>query len=575
MNILLKIGLILLSVSTALAQIDGSKGSASFSIESGRSFAASKGTTAEGKRLEPKKHMLAASVVSDLAEAMSIIGKNHADGAKIKPSVITSTSIDEMLRTLDPHSRYYDEKEFADLSGGHRSEYSGTGMYISDYQVAGQKSVYVIAVGPGTSAETAGLKFGDKFVSIEGRDVAGLNAAEIRDLVRGPNGTELLVTVEKADGTKKKNILLKRGRISGSSVSDSFVGTNGFGYVGLRDGFSFSTAAEFGLAIAELKESGMRSLVIDLRGNGGGIFEQAVEIAEMFLSNGTHIVSQEGRTPADQQSWVSENKRPETMPVVVLVDGSTASAAEILAGALQDNDRALIVGERTFGKGLVQNVIELPNGSGLTLTTAKYFTPSGRSIQRDYSDESRYDYFLRTNRGELIASAEKAFRTTTGRVVYGGNGINPDRLLAATAGPDQYATFAAVENLAFELVREEMSSITQPQIVELRRKILFGEAFVSDALLAEAIKRGNCDFNNVSKVEVHSTLRSDLSYNLALAVFDLKTADQVKIKTEIEKMEIGTRVREAAELYARSGQETKKARRVTSRAGLNGRNRRN
>ena len=569
MKMLLKIGVFAISVSTAFAQAEGSKGSTSFTIESGRSFAASRGNATVTKPRETKTHLLAASVVSDLAEAMSLIGKNHVDGAKTKTSAITSSSIDEMLRTLDPHSRYYDAKEFADLNGGHRSEYSGTGMYIADYRVGSKDGVYVIAVGAGTSAETSGLKFGDKIISVEGRDVAGLNAAEVRGLVRGPNGTELLVTVERADGTTKNNILLKRGRISNSSISDSFVDSNGVGYVGLRDGFSFSTAAEFGLAVAELKGSGMQSLVIDLRGNGGGIFEQAVEIAEMFLGHGTHIVSQEGRTPAERQSWISENRSPETMPVVVLVDRSTASAAEILAGALQDNDRALIVGERTFGKGLVQNVIELPNGSGLTLTAARYYTPSGRSIQRNYSDEGLYDYFVGTNRGDLIASAENAFRTTTGRVVYGGDGIKPDREIVVSAPIN---SSNALENFAFALIREQMTSATQLQIDELRRKILFGEDFISEELINIATqrfpamigenKKRNADANRMD-------IRSNLAYYFALAAFDLRTANRVKIKDEVARIDLGLRVREAAELYAGSIQETKKARRVTSQTGLN------
>lgn len=582
MTLLFRIGLFALSASTVFgqsgssAQVGGADRSTSFTIESGRSFAASKGKANEANPRETKTHLLVASVISDLAEAMSVIGKNHSDGGRILSSTITSTAIDGLLRTLDPHSRYYNANKFAELNGGHRSEYFGTGMFISDYQVRNKNGVYVIAVGAGTSAETAGLKFGDKVISIDRRDTTGLNAAEVRDTIRGPDGTDITVTVERANGTTKQNIVLRRGRISSNSISDTFVGPNGVGYIGLRDGFSFSTAAEFGLAIAELKESGMTSMVIDLRGNGGGVFEQAVEIAEMLLTEGTHIVSQEGRTAAERQSWVSENRSPETMPVVVLVDRSTSSAAEILAGALQDNDRALIFGERTFGKGLVQNVIELPNGSGLTLTAARYFTPSGRSIQRDYSDEGLYDYFLGTKRGELVASTENAYRTTTGRVVYAGDGIKPDHEVAANVGSTHAATDAPFESLAFELVREHISSLTQPQIDELRRKILFGEKLISDEFFNRSLERTAARENGGSSFEaIYAQMESNLNYYLALAVFDLRTAEQVRIKTEIERMEIGSRVREAAELYASSVQATKKARQVTSRAGLNGRNRRN
>ena len=261
MKMLLKIGVFAFFVSTTFAQVDASDRSPSFKIQSGRSFVASKGRPTNLDRVQPNKHTLAASIVSDLAEAMSVIGKNHTDGTRIQNAALTSTAIDEMLRTLDPHSRYYDEREFTELNGGHRSEYSGTGMFISDHKIGNETGVYVLAVGSDTSAERAGLKFGDRIISIDRKSIIGLNSAEVRDLVRGPNGSEISLSIGRADGTTKQDIVLRRGRITSSSISNSFVDPNGVGYVGLRDGFSFSTAAEFGLAVADLKEAGMTSLV--------------------------------------------------------------------------------------------------------------------------------------------------------------------------------------------------------------------------------------------------------------------------------------------------------------------------
>jgi hypothetical protein len=175
----------------------------------------------------------------------------------------------------------------------------------------------------------------------------------------------------------------------------------------------------------------MRSLIVDLRGNGGGLMEQAVSIAEKFLPAGRVIVSQHSRQPLDERVAVSQNKRPETLPLVLLVDGNTASASEIFAAAMQDNDRATIVGTRTFGKGLVQDIIPLEDGSGLVLTSERYYTPSGRSIQRDYSDSGLYDYFRHISKGTLVDKSTFAARTLKGRIVHGGDGIAPDVHTAA------------------------------------------------------------------------------------------------------------------------------------------------
>jgi len=198
------------------------------------------------------------------------------------------------------------------------------------------------------------------------------------------------------------------------------------GYLALTEGFGYTTLAEFNSAFLSLKQKGMTSLVLDLRGNGGGLMDQAIRIAERFLPAGQTIVSQRGRHPAEDRVWKSTNAHPEKLPLVLLVDEGTASASEIIAGAMQDNDRATIVGERTYGKGLVQDIIPLEDGSMLTLTSERYYTPSGRSIQREYSDSGLYDYFRHTNKSDLIDRTAIAVRTRNGRVVYGGDGIQPE-----------------------------------------------------------------------------------------------------------------------------------------------------
>ena len=201
------------------------------------------------------------------------------------------------------------------------------------------------------------------------------------------------MTVERVASGRLETIEMKRDRVFQPTLPNYFIVRDGIAYIDLSEGFSHTTSAEFAAALKELHRRGMTSLILDLRNNSGGILDQAIKVAEEFLPAGSAIISQRGRSIIDNREWRSANRNPEKLPMVVLVNDQTASASEVVAGALQDNDRALILGQNTFGKGLVQNVVGLPMGSGLTLTTARYFTPSGRSIQRTYTGTGMYDYF--------------------------------------------------------------------------------------------------------------------------------------------------------------------------------------
>lgn len=273
------------------------------------------------------------------------------------------------------------------------------------------------------------MRFGDKIIAVDGAAVSGAPSAVVRDKVRGKKGTLVRLTVERADTLKTEIVEIRRNRVPQPSIPDAYLLRQGVGYVDLTEGFNYTTVEELNHALDDLRGRGMTSLILDLRGNPGGILEQAVRVAEKFLPPGNTIVTQRGRFPIDNRTWKSTNKAAESFPLVVLVNDGSASASEIVAGALQDYDRALIVGENTFGKGLVQSVINLPNGSGLTLTTAKYYTPSGRSIQRDYSSGSLYDYY---NHKTVLTEKEKSVRagvTVTGRQIFGGDGITPDEIV--------------------------------------------------------------------------------------------------------------------------------------------------
>ncbi len=371
----------------------------------------------------------------DFAEALGVVEENYVDGVKLDYNNTFKSSIIGMLRTLDPHSNYYDAKEFEEMRTDWRSEYYGIGATIGDRAVGDQSDTYILATFENAPAAKAGLRFGDKLVAVNGESVHGKPSSEVRDKLRGPRGSAVKVTVERAADGAQQTVEITRDAVAQPSVPDAYMIKNGVGYIDMTRGFNYTTADEFMDRIESLHKQGMTSLVLDLRNNPGGLLDQAVRVASHFLQNGQVVLSQRGRVAGSAHVYHSDNTNPDNVPLVVLVNRGTASASEIVAGALQDHDRALVIGETSFGKGLVQSIMPLEYGAGLTLTSSKYYTPSGRLIQRDYSNEGLYDYYTRGGVGSRdnnktnAAPAKPAgpeSRTDTGCAVYGGGGISPD-----------------------------------------------------------------------------------------------------------------------------------------------------
>ncbi len=386
-------------------------------------------------------------IEKDMAEALSVIESAHVDGRNLKYNELFKTTIDTMLHTLDPHSNYFDAKDNEQFRTEQNSEYYGIGATIGDLSDADGKVIatYIKATFPGAPANSAGLRYGDKIVSFSGQQVQpdgtllevknvsmlGKPFAVVRSYLRGTRGTTIHLTVERASTGKQEIVAITRGAVSQPSISETYMIRPGVGYMAMRGGFNKTTYREFVAGMSSLKAQGMRQLVLDLRDNGGGLVQQAYNVARVFLSSGQTVFTQKGRIDGVSSTFRSDNPFPDRSPIVMLVNRGTASASEILAGALQDHDRALIVGENTFGKGLVQNPFQdIGNDSMLLLTIAKYQTPSGRLIQRDYSNGELYNYY--TDGGSFRDDAAdatpkgSASKTDTGREVYGGGGINPD-----------------------------------------------------------------------------------------------------------------------------------------------------
>ena len=373
----------------------------------------------------------AEDIEADVAEALAVIENNYVTGTKLNYNEVVKSSIDGMLHSLDPHSNYFDAKEFEQFRTDQSSRYFGIGATIGDLTDPDGKIVatYIRATFENAPAHRAGLRFGDKIVEVNGTNVLGKPFPDVRNMLRGPRGTTAKLVVERHGTGQRETVEIVRDAVPQPSIPEAYMIRPGVGYISMTGGFNQTTYAEFAEAMKRLKAQGMKELVLDLKNNGGGLVSQAYRVANTFLSSGQTVFTQIGRLEGTSENYRAENSRPETMPVVVLVNRNSASASEILAGALQDHDRALIVGENSFGKGLVQNPFLLDYGSMLLLTIAKYKTPAGRVIQRDYSDGNLYDYY--TNGGvdsepgsEAPQGAES--KTDAGRTVYGGGGIKPD-----------------------------------------------------------------------------------------------------------------------------------------------------
>jgi carboxyl-terminal processing protease len=329
-------------------------------------------------------------------------------------------AIPGMLRTLDPHSNFYDPKAYAKMREDQRGHYYGVGMVIQQQD----KKVYVITPYEGTPSFRAGIRPGDVISAVDGKSADGMTSDLVAKALKGPKGTHVQVTMVREGQSKPLSFDLVRDEIPHPSVDLKYEIRLGVGYVHLTQ-FQETTAQEVLDAVDSF--GNLKGLIFDLRGNPGGLLSQAVEVCDHLLAKGQSIVSQRGRAYPDQNYTATHGNEGRTFPIVVLVNRNTASAAEIVSGALQDHDRALIVGETTFGKGLVQTVYNLSENTGLALTTYHYYTPSGRLIQRNYTGVSLYDYYYNHAGTQPADTTNREVKMTdAGRTVYGGGGITPD-----------------------------------------------------------------------------------------------------------------------------------------------------
>jgi carboxyl-terminal processing protease len=376
-----------------------------------------------------------AKIANDYRQALSVVEKEYV--SPIDHEKITDSSIQSMLWTLDPHSSYFNAEEFRKLREEQASEFYGIGVSILQHR----DGVYIQSIVPGTPAEKAGLRYGDRFLEVDGKDATDWTSAEVSRNVRGPKGTPVKIKIERAGVEKPIELEIIRGGVPLPSIRNYFMLPSGIGYVGLTGGFQETTNEELGRVFSELKKQGMNSVILDLRNNPGGILEQAIAVVSRFIPPGKTVVTVKGRSQYAQGREIkSIAGERDNFPIVIIINGSSASASEIVAGALQDYGRAEIVGTTSFGKGLVQRVFILPYNTGLTLVTARYYTPFGRSLQRDYSSGSIYDYYTKHEEDEENGPTDEPIpagqpvKLPDGRTLMSGRGVEPD----IKVNPEQY-----------------------------------------------------------------------------------------------------------------------------------------
>ncbi len=358
--------------------------------------------------------------IRKFTKVLSVIENNYADAVD-PDKAIYHGAIPQMLRALDPHSSFFDPEAFKQLRDDQKGRYAGVGMQIGNRN----GGTVVIAPFPRTPAYRAGLRPGDLIVEVNKKNVEDLAVVEVAERLRGPADTEVLIGIERRGVDEMLEFTVVRAEIPRPSVPTAFHIEPGIGFIRI-DTFNENTGRELDAAMEKLDAANLKGVILDMRENRGGLLSEGVRVSDRFLEKGQKIVSHHGRASQERSYTVRKGNGNRKFPMVVMVNCNSASASEIVAGAMQDHDRALVVGHNTFGKGLVQTVYELSETSGLALTTARYYTPSGRLIQRRYDGVSMIDYYNNPCSEGYRPNQEEVRLTDKGRRVFAGGGITPD-----------------------------------------------------------------------------------------------------------------------------------------------------
>jgi carboxyl-terminal processing protease len=456
--------------------------------------------------------------VDTVTRVYALVEQNFAEPVSADKAIYKG-AIPGMLRTLDPHSNFFDPKDYRALMEEQKGTYFGVGMQVASRN---GKTV-VIAPFPGSPAYKIGLRPGDIIVSVNDKSTENLNTTEVADILKGPRGTQAKIVVSREGAPDYISFTVIRDEISRKSVPDGFFVKPGIAYIKILQ-FGETTGTELDENLRRLGENNMKGLILDLRGNPGGLLNTGVAVADHFLQKNQLIVSHHGRSSAEHPYFARNGNHGRDYPIVVLVDRNSASAAEIVSGALQDHDRAWILGETTFGKGLVQTVLAMRDNTALALTTAHFYTPSGRLIQRDYTNKSFYDYYF--HKDENARNLQDVKMTDSGRTVYGGGGITPD---------EKFVT-GKLDPLEVSLLRNGFFSFTRKYFTRHTAALPKGwmpdEAVISE--LHDSLLQGGNQFTEIEFKEDHDWIRRFLAKEMYISAFNVDESDRVFAQTDPE-----------------------------------------
>jgi carboxyl-terminal processing protease len=454
----------------------------------------------------------------EFAKVYATVEENFAD--PVSPDkAIYKGAIPQMLRTLDPHSNFFDPKDLEGLREEQRGRYYGVGM-----QVQGRNGkTIVMAPFVGSPAYKAGLKPGDVIIMVNDVSTDGLDSTKVADLLKGPKGTPVQIKVQREGVDEPVAFNIIRDEISRKSVPDAFLVKPDIGYMFLEQ-FNETTSHEMEEALKAMDEDKLKGLVLDLRGNPGGLLNEAVAVSDHFLPKGDVIVSHKGRASAEHVYTAKNGNHGRDYPIVVLVNRNSASAAEIVSGALQDHDRAWVLGDNTFGKGLVQTVYPLAENTGLALTTAHFYTPSGRLIQRDYSNISFLDYYYHKNLD--TKNMQDVKMTDSGRTVYGGGGIAPD---------DKFSE-PKLNKFQIELLRKNVFFRYGPRFFAAHDYSKLPKGWEPDETALnefhEFLLKNGIEFTEAEFTENHAWLKQTLQHEINLDAFGKEEADRGSLASD-------------------------------------------
>ncbi|MGY6559510.1 MAG: S41 family peptidase [Nitritalea sp.] len=465
------------------------------------------------------------AAIYKLQEIITYINRDYVDS--VNTNELVEYGIEKMLEKLDPHSNYIPARDASLAKSQLDGEFDGIGVEFGILR----DTIYVVAPLTGGPSEKLGIQSGDQIIKVDDKTVAGtgITNRDVFDLLRGPRGSEVQIEIKRKNQADLLPFTIKRDKIPQYSINAKYMVDNEIGYIKVTR-FAATTYEEFKEAVKSLKEQGMQKLILDLQGNPGGYMGAAINIADEILSDNVVIVSQKGKTTRfNQKAYAVKPGLFEDGSVIVLINEGSASASEIVAGAIQDNDRGLIVGRRSFGKGLVQMPIDLSDGAELRLTIARYYTPSGRSIQKPYGEDKDYsmDWLDRYEHGEFFSADSIKFNdslkyeTRSGRVVYGGGGIMPDFFVPFdTTMASAYVNRLFNSDSSREFILDYLEK-NKSKFKDMPFEDYYASFEVSDAMLQEVVKVGERnkvkfdekDFNR-SKDYLKILLKAHMSRNI-------------------------------------------------------------